>query len=333
MSPVARRVNPPAPPAGGSVNFGGDGFFTGGLGLPEGNYAVSFTTQMFQATKADGTPSRLPAFLSVMGTFYPIDPQTGALIGEPIEHPMNCGGQAHESFLPSADGKGFDAVPNGKAQGMWNLSAFGIFFDSLKNAGLPPGLVGASFDVLDGVWVHTQNIPEPEEKKAFSKRARAKTGAASMMGGQEDEDRVRLVTVVTEILDGGKPWEGSGGIPDADAPIVAKTAPKPAARPAARGAVAGPRGVARPAPTPVEAPDADVADAALSAVAAVLGAKPNGITTLQLKTEAFQACKKESGDDVAQVVMSEFLQSNDNLGEILGQLGYAIQGLMVKPAA
>lgn len=329
---VARRVNTPPPaPAGGSVNFGGDGFFTGGLGLPEGNYAVTFGTQMFQATKADGTASRVPPFLAVMGTFYPIDPQSGALIGEPIEHPMGCGSAAHESFVPSADGKGFDAVPNGKAQGMWNLSAFGIFFDSLKNAGLPPGLITSSFEPLDGIWIHTQNIPEPEEKRAFSKRARAKTGAAAMSGQEDDTDRVRLVTVVTEILEGGKPWEGSGGIPDAEAApkAPARVAARPGPRPVAQTA----RPAARPAPAPAPAPEEDTATAALNACAEVLGAKPNGLTKVALKTEAFAATKKTYGDDVAQAVMSDFLQSDETLNMILGELGFSIQGLMVKPTA
>jgi hypothetical protein len=330
--PVARRIAPqapPPPPAGGSVSFGSEGFFSGGLGLPEGNYAVSFATQMFQPTKADGTPSRTPAFLAVMGTFYPIDAE-GNPTGEPTEHPLSCGSQAAESFVPSADGKGFDAVPNGKAQGMWNLSAFGLFLDSMKNAGLPPGLITNSFDVLDGIWIHTQNIPEPEEKREFSKRARAKTGAAAMQGGQEDDSRTRTVTVVTEILEGGKPWEGTGGIPDAEAAPAApkaapKAGPKAVARPVARAAA--------PAPQATATSDEDVANAALNACSEVLGAKPNGLTKVALKTEAFGAAKKTYGDDVAQSVMSDYLQSDDTLKDILAELGYVIQGLMVKPQA
>jgi len=337
--PVARRVAaappPPPPQSGGSVTFGGEGFFSGGLGLPEGNYAVTFSTQMFQPTKADGTASRTPAFLAVMGTFYPIDAQ-GNSLGEPTDHPLSCGSQASESFVPSADGKGFDAIPNGKAQGMWNLSAFGIFYDSLKNAGLPPGLVTNDFSVLDGVWVHTQNIPEPEEKREFSKRARAKTGAAAMQGGQEDDSRTRTVTVVTEILEGGKPWEGTGGIPDVDAPAPpVQTAPKPgpravAGRPAARAVVAP------PPPPPAAAGEGiedDVAQAALNACSEVLSTKPNGLTKVALKTAAFTAAKKTYGDDVAQAVMSDWLQSDETLNGVLDELGYTISGLMVKVKA
>lgn len=324
-----RRITPAAPTSGGSVNFGSDGFFTGGgLGLPEGYYAVTWNVEMYQPTKQDGTPSKTPAFLSVTGTFYPLDPATGALIGEPTEHPFGCGSGAHESFLPSEDGKGFVGVPNGKSSGIWNLSNFAILFDSLKNAGLPPGLVSSSFEPIDGIWVHTKNIPEPEEKKAFAQRARAKTGAAGMMAGAQEEDRgPRTVVVVDEILENGRPWDGTGGIPEE----------QPAAASAKKGAVAPKKAVApvgrkaTPAPAPAEADEETVSNAAIEAISEVLSAKPNGLSTAALKVEAFSAAKKSSGDDVAQAVMETYLQDNATLGAVLEQVGYKIAGLMVKP--
>ena len=327
---VARRVTPPAPPSGGSVNFGGDGFFTGGgLGLPEGDYAVTFHTQMYQPTKQDGTPSKTPAFLAVVGTFYPID-RSGTRIGEPEEHPFGCGSKAHESFLPSPNGKGFVAVPGGKGNGMWSLSNFGIFFDSLKNAGLPPGLVTSSFEPMDGIWVHTRNIPEPEEKRAATLKARSKskTGMAGMMSNnqQADDDRgPGICVVVDEILEGGRPWDGSGGIPDEQA-----AAPKTPPAPKGRGAATKPP--ATPPPAADATDEETVGNAALDAVSTVLGAKPGGLTKLALKTEAFTACKKAAGDDVAQAVMEGYLQDDATLAAVLEQLGYKLAGLMVKPA-
>lgn len=322
---LARRVTAPAAPAGGSVNFGGDGFFTGALGLPEGNYAVTFAYQMFTPTKQDGTPTRTPPFLAVMGTFYPIDPATGASLGEPTEHPLNCGMKAHESFLPSEDGMGLVAVPNGKSVGMWNYSSWGMFFDSLKNAGLPPGLVTSSLEPLQGVWLHTMSIPEPEEKKRAAKKARATTGAAAMMGGAQEEDRDRQMTVVSEILEGGKPWEGTGGIP-AEAPAPA---PKVAPKAAPRGRTATPATPAAVDPSDEEA----IGNATLEALSAVLGANPAGMMKVALKTQAFAAAKKAVGDEMAQAVMNTYLQADDTLGAALEELGYVIAGLKVTPKA
>lgn len=331
MSPIARRLAPAPVVESGNVNFGSDGFFSGGLGLPEGDYAVEFNVGMFQAMKADGTLSKTPAFLAVVPTFYPIN-KDGQLIGEPTEHPLGCGSSAHESFVPSSDGKGFQAVPNGKSQGMWNLSNFGIFYDSLKNAGLPPGLVSNSFGVLDGIWIHVQNVAEPEEKRAASKRAKAKTGAAAMMGGPEEQDRDRTVLIVSEILEGGRPWDGGGGIP-----VAEDAAPAPV-----KGARVAPRVVAAaPAPrlgrttAPAAAPAADdsaIADAALAACSAVLGRTPTP-TKVQLKTDTFQEVKKTYGDEMAQLVMDQYLQTDEMLGAVLAELQYAIKGLRVGPLA
>lgn len=323
---VARRVSPPPAQSGGSVAFGSDGFFTGALGLPEGNYAISFNTALYQPTKQDGTPSKTPAFLAVIGTFYPID-ANGNSLGEPTEHPLGCGTNAHESFLPSADGKGFDAVPNGKSAGIWNLSNFGIFFESLKSAGMPRDLVTSSFDVIDGIWCHVQNIPEPEEKKAAAKRARSKTGMAGIMGGgDQEQERDRTVLVVSEILENGRPWEGSGGIPEVGAPAAKAPAKKAAPAPAGR----------RPAAqTPVAAPALDeetVGNAALEAIAGVLGNAPSGMAKAKLKVDTFAAVKKSSGDDVAQLVMETYLSDDATLAAVLEQVGYKVQGLFVKPA-
>lgn len=336
---VARRVaTPPAPPqAGGSVNFGDDSFYTGSMALPEGNYALTFHTQMYQATKADGTPSRLPPSLATMVTAYPIDPSSGALIGEPSEHPFTWGSDAHESFAPSADGKGIDAVPNGRKAGVWKLSNWGILLDSIKQAGLPPGLLTNDFGVLDGIWVHTRNIPEPEEKTAAAKKARAKTGAAAMMGGQEEDRGPRTVTIVQEILENGKPWDGTGGIPAdeaAPAPAPARAAARPAARPAAAPRAAAPaaRPAARataPAPAATELSDEDVQGATVDGVSKVLAANPN-LTKLSLKNKAFEQITADYGDEVAQAAMTGYLQSDEMLSAVLGELGYAIVGLSVK---
>lgn len=335
---IARRVSPPPPAQGGSVSFGEDSFYTGGLGLPEGNYAVTFAFQMFQPTKADGKPSSVPPFLAVMGTFYPIDPKTGALTGEPQEHPMGMGSNAHESFVPSADGKGLDAVPNGKGSGVWKLSNWGIFFESLKQVGLPPGLVTNDISPLDGIWVHTQNIPEPEEKKAAGKKARAKTGAAGMMGGPAaaEQERDRTCVVVTEILENGQPWAGGGGIPDAEQAAPVKAAPKTTARPAAPARAAapvarGPRPVAAPAPAAESGiTDEDIQTAVADTLSQVLQKNPAGMKTVALKTQAFQAIKTTYGEEAAQLA-GDYINQNEMLNAALSELGFGISGFDVKP--
>ena len=321
MAPVRRPAAAQKPPAGGSVNFGDDSFYFGGLGLPEGDYAMTFHTQMFQPTKRDGTPSGQP-FLAVMATAYPLNG------GDPHEMPLSCGRKSHESFVPSADGKGFDAVPGGSSVGMNDSTNWAIFRKSLVNCGLPAGLLSNDLSVIDGIWVHTQNVPEPEERKQL----RSATGEAALQAAA-DNSRPKLIPTVSEILEGGKPWEGGGGIPAEGQTVAppARTVARPVAtaRPAA---VAARRPVAVAPQAPVEeaegASDEDIAVAALNGCTEHLSKPANakGCTRLALRTGCFSAISKSQGEDMASAVLETYFNSDDALNVILGQLGYKVAG-------
>jgi hypothetical protein len=93
----------------------------------------------------------------------------------------------------------------------------------MYDCGLPEGIFTNDLSVLDGIHVHTQNILEPEDRKGFG----------SQTGEVAEERRSGLVPVVTEIKEDGKPWEGTGGIPEAAAtPAPVKAGPKAVVKPA-----------------------------------------------------------------------------------------------------
>jgi hypothetical protein len=308
-----------APPAVEGVNFGDDSMYSGGLGLPEGDYALEFFTQMFQPTKRDGSATG-DSFLAVMLNAYPL---AG---GDPIEHAINMGRNAKESFVPTPDGKGIAAIP-GTAGTFSDQSNWGIFRKSMIDCGLPKGVLTNSFTTIDGIHVHIQNIPEPEGRKEMRERNRGKTGEAA--GDQKADDRVRFISVVTEIKEDGKPWEGTGGLPDgteAPASPAPKVAPKAAAKP-------GPRAVAPVATEPAAADEADIEQAALAGITAVLSvpANANGIVKLKLRTGTFTAVKTAAGDDMAQAVQDTYMNDDKALKGLLGQLGYALNGQQVVP--
>jgi hypothetical protein len=267
---------------------------------------------MFQPTKQDGSNAG-DAFLAVMLNCYPL---AG---GEPLEHAVSMGQKAKNAFVPSADGKGLAPVPGGTG-GLSDQSNWGIFLKSMYDCGLPQGTFTNSLTTLDGVHVHVQNIPEPEGRKEM--RARNKTGEA---GGELKEDRARFISVVTEIKDDGKPWEGTGGLPDA-------AAPKPKVGP--KGIV---KGAAKAAPAPVAdaGGDDDIEQAALAGITSVLEqpANANGMVKLKLRTGTFTAIKAAAGDDMAQAVQETYFSDDKTLNGLLGQLGYVLKGLQVVPQA
>lgn len=329
MPPVRRAAAPPPPPqTGGSVNFGDDAFYSGGLGLPEGDYALGFHTQMFQPTKQNGQPTG-QAFLCVMMTCYPID-ANGNLIGEISEHPLGVGQKAHNSFVPSADGKGFDAVPGGPATGMNDMTNWSIFRKSMRDCGLPEGLLQNDLTVLDGIWVHTRNVPEPEGRQQL----RSQTGEAALRaaaGGQQPDNRPKLVPIVTEIKANGKPWEGTGGIPGEQP--AAQAAPAAARRPVAAA-------TRRVAPAPVAPPPAtagngaaeiteeDLRNAAMEGLTDFLvkPANANGVTKVALRGGSFTELQKKFGDDMANAVIETFFADDAALNSVLGELGYKTFG-------
>lgn len=312
--PPVRRTAAPTPPAVETVNFGSLSFYSGGFSLPKGRYAMEHTVMMFQPTKQDGSPVGKPR-LGVMLTAHPLE---GG--GEPVEQFISMGSKADLSFAPDpATGKGVVPIPGGPASTLPRNTNWNLYLKSMYDCGLEEGVFTNDLAVLDGIWVQTDQVPEPEERKGYAKAA---TGEA-----EEERKGSGLIPVVSEILEGGKPWAGGGGFPEA---VAAAPAKAPIGRIASK--VATPK-VAAPAPAAAaEATDDDVASAALSGITTVLEAEPNGTSKLKLRTGTFKAVTASSGAEAAQAVLDTYFGSDEALNSVLGQLGYAVNGGNVKPA-
>lgn len=307
MAPV-RRAAPTAKPTGGT-GFGALGFYFGGSILPEGDYAMEFNVIMHQGTKQDGSPAG-PARLGVMITAHPLSG------GDPSDQFLSMGTKASESFAPDPEtGKSLVAVAGGPGLNPNNKTNWFYFLKSLYDCGLPEGIFENDLTTIDGIHVHTQNIPEPEDRKSFG----ARTGEA----GAEERRGGGLMPVVSEIKEDGKPWEGTGGLPSA------KPAGKKAAPVAARAPV---RAAAKAAPV-AAVENEDVEASALNAVAAVLEKSPNGCTKVALRTGTFKSLNDTAGDEMAQAVLDTYFGSDDTLNALVNQLEYSVQGVMVKPMA
>lgn len=339
--PVRRAAAAAAPPAAVGVNFFDDEFYAGGgFNLPEGNYALLFDVRNHAYTKKNGTLG-IPN-LGVFVTAYPLIEGADNTIdfGDPLEQFYSMGGKAKLSFAPNPDtGKGIVAIPGAPSTTLPRLTNWDTLRKSLLDSGLPKGLISNDFTPLDGIWVHIQTVKAPEERKTFG----VKTGEA------EDEVRNDTISVVSEILADGRPWEGTGGLPEdaapaAPAPVAApvrRTGPARAAAPAApapRAAAprtaAAPRGrvAAPPADADVEQTDAEaVLDAALNAASAVLTRAENakGMKKILLRTEAFKAVGDDP--DMQQAVMESHF-TDETLPELLATLNYKIAGVQVVPA-
>ncbi len=324
----------PAPPAVEGPNFGERSFYSSGFLLPKGQYALYFAAIMFQPERGQ-TPPRL----GIEVTAYDLtNPAT--------EHKQfySMGQNADKSFMPNPDtgGKTLLPVPGGPASGMAGMTNWSVFLDSLYNAGLPEGVFTNNLTAIDGVWVNIDHEPEPSERKNF----KSKTAEG---GAQQQQSNVqRNIAVVTDILDGGKPWEGTGGIPAAPAapaPAAARPAAvaRPAAAPAARPAAVAPTPIRRapaPAPAPVVAAAADTAGeeaeiktAAIAVMSDLLGSTPQGMSKLLFKNNTFKGVQAAYGDDMAQAVLDSFFVSDDALTGVVGELGYGLKGPMVAPLA
>jgi hypothetical protein len=320
----------PAPVAPSGVSFGSLGFYSGGFQLPEGDWALEFNAQMFQPMKQTGQPAG-PARLGVMVTAHPManGDFTG---GEAHEQFYSMGSKAHESFQPNPEtGKGLVPVPGGPAQGMNNSTNWFFLLKSLYDCGMPEKVFDNDLSVLDGIWVHTQNVPEPEDRKGFG----AKTGEAATT---EPDRKPGLIAIVTEIKENGKPWESTGGLPEA-APVAAAPAAlrpqvaKPGPKPVAARPVARPAPVAAPVAAAAEAGDEDVMTAAVNGVSAVLEKNPQGVSKLLMRTGTFKAVGDAVGAEMAQAVIDTFFGNDEALNSVLNQVGYGIAGAQVKVLA
>jgi len=302
---------------GSGFNFGDLGAYSSGSGIPEGDYVwTDLTIEMFQPTKLDGTKVG-PAKLACKITMLPLGG------GEAREQHYSLGTNAHQSWQPNPEtGKSIVAVPGGPGTPPNASTNWAVLIKSLFDSGLPQGILNDDLSVLEGIHVHMANVPEPEDRKGFA----SKTGEAGETQGP------KTVAVVTEIKDDGKPWEGTGGVPEAaaaPAPTQRGTgktaAPVAATRPAALRTV--------PAPAPA-APADDVETTAISGISSVLEDPKHskGVGKLILRTSTFKSVSTSHGQEMAQKVINEYFNSDDNLNGILNLLGYKISGAQVVPA-
>lgn len=325
MTPVRRG----APPTATGINFiDDDNLYVGGGAIPEGDYALEFTVQMhsgFSKTRVG------QARLGVMVNAYSLTEGDQT----PKQFFLGFGKNVDKSFVPTADGKGIEPIPGGPSTTMNDQTNWNLFRQSMFDCGLPKGVASGSLTPLDGIWVHLTNVPEPESRKDMRKNT-PKTGEVE----EEEIKSSGTVPVVSEIKDDGKPWEGTGGFEFQAAP-----APAPAARPAARPGVrpaaapparpaavhpAGPRAVAPPAAVGGEE---DVQTAAINAVSRILEKRPQGATKLLIRTETFKIVGETNGPEMAQTVLDSYFGDDATLNGLLGQLGFVIAGIQVKPQA
>jgi hypothetical protein len=296
------------------VNFGDMAFYTAGGGLPEGDYALSFTVQMFQAQDAQGV-KKGPARLAVRVEATPLSGDS-----EPREQFYSMGSKAHESFQPNPEtGKSLIAVPGGPATTVNNSTNWAILLKSLYDSGLPQGIFTNDLSVLDGIHVHIINVPEPAERAGFQ----SKTGEFA----EGAERKPGTVAIVSEIKDDGKPWEGTGGIPETKAATKANGKPAPKAQAPARSVA--PASTGKASVQAGQDAGGEVEAAAVNGVSKVLGAQPNGCKKLLLRTSTFKEVNSTGGQEMAQAVIEQYFSSDDKLNGLLGQLGYKVKGIDV----
>lgn len=325
---LQRRTAAAPVPQTPSVDFGDLDFYSGGgFTLPPGRYALEFDVRLHAYTKGDGT--RGVENLGVMVTALPMN-EANEQAGDPMDQFYSMGSKAKLSFAPNPDtGKGVVPIPGGPAQSLARSTNWNVLLKSLYDAGLPKGIFTNDLSTIDGVWVVTQNIPEPEERKTFG----AKTGEAEQERGNQ------MISVVSEIIEEGKPWEGGGGAPaEATTPASKPNgkAGKPTSAPA-KAAAAPTKVAAKKAPVPEPAEEVgedDILQAALLGTAAVLEVLPEGgtVSKLALRTGTFKAVTTASSDDMAQAVLETFFGDDKTLNGLIGQHGYKVQGLQIKPA-
>lgn len=310
MAPLARRTTAPAAEEG---NFGSQAFYSGGFDIPEGKHALEFNVIYEKDYKTGQVKAN--ARLGMEITAHPLSG------GEPVAKFLSMGTKAHLSWAPNSNtGKGIVKLPDGANAPLSNKSNWSLFLDSLYNTGLPENVFTNDVSVLDGMHAQIANVPEPEERKGFG------SGAAT---GEVVEDRKPgKLPIVTEILDGGKPWEGTGGFPEAGKPAV--KAPAKLTAPA-RQTLKAP---IQPPPNAEPAGDVDGKEAAETAIATVLSEKANvnGMKKIMLRTACFKVLSENFEPDVVQAAAS-LMSNDDDLNGLLGGAGYALVGNDVKRSA
>lgn len=320
----AAPVAAPAAIVASGPNFLDLSFYSGGFLLPKGRWCMFFDVVMHTPMNNQGIAVGKPR-LGVMTACYNLD----KLGEEPVEQFFSMGSKADQSFAPNETGKGLTPIPGAPSSTAPRNTNWQLFLKSLYDCGLPQGLVSNDITPLDGIWLVTDQVPEPEERKQYA--AQAATGEAAA-DPKEERKGNGLTVIAVEIIDGGKPWEGGGGVPATAAPVAAA---RPAAAPA--------RPVAAPPtrPAPVAAAAAPVAEATstddmeaavINGISSVLEAEPNGTTKLKARTGTFKYLNANGQAGIATQALNTYFGNDETLNTVLGALGYVISGANIVPA-
>ena len=277
---------------------------------------------MYQYKKLDGSPVGEPGLCTVV-TFHPFDG------GAPIEQPYGMGRKSHLSYMPDPDtGKSLVEVPGGPGSPLPQLTNWHVFVTEMANCDpIVPSLAANDLSVLDGMWAHIANKPEPVERQGFG-------GSLTSDAGEEQRKGPKMIPVVTEIKDDGKPWEGGGGFPEVTEKPKAKKPPiktAPGKAPAKPAPMAAKKPNSQPTQATADAEEA-VLTAAQNGLAAALEKNPNGCPKVLLRTAVFTSVKGSEGEDMAKAVADTFFSSDDALKGLLSQVGYDLKGPKVVPA-
>ncbi len=309
------------PAAVEGVNFGDleSGLYShgGNFDLAEGDYVFeNLELMLFTGFNTEKpTDPRLGVMITIKNLEDPDSPVL-TTAGEPHEGRMfySMGSKASLAFAPDETGKGLRAVPGGNGK-IPDSTNWVMLVKSLADAGLPKGILTNDISVLEGTHVHMMNVPEPAERKGF----KAKTGDAQT----EERNFTRNVAIVSEIKDDGKPWEGTGGVPDS--------------KPKGKGPVKVPaKTAAKPAPKEEAEEEAELTDDTVRAIA--LGGLAEclesvgkvGAPKSSLKLNAAKKIKASAGEEAMSAAAGLF-ETDKGLQSLLDELGFTISGAMVKP--
>lgn len=308
---VGAAVARAAATAGKFVKVGRLDTYVSGGGLPEGDYCLMFKFKLHQPMDRKTNQARGEKRLGVMITAYDLN----NIAAEPKEEFYSMGSKAHLSYCPDPEtGMKIMAIPGAPAASFYQDTKWQMFLEELYNSTLPDGVFEDDLTAINGIHVHLHPIPEPASWSEIRKGAQVSEAA---MAGQQVNSKPQMVAVPTMILDGGKPWEGTGGIPK-----EAKTAHGANGKAVAAAAASAPKpedGAGGDDPS-----DDELLDLGSQAVTAILATPGNadGMPKAKLKTDCFEWATREYEPDVVTAMMDLLFGNADNLSAVLGELGY-----------
>ena len=307
---------PAAPPPVEEISFLKPGFYTAGGGLPEGDYIIKDASIVMHSGFGEKKgPDRLGAMITLVG----FDRKTLVADTDERKQFYSFGSKAHLSFAPNPNtGKGLVRVPGGPESHSFNDSTnWNMLRKSIFDCDpAVEGLADNDLSIFDGMWAHFTNVPEPAERAGFGN---------AMTGENAGERKAGTVAIITEVIEGGKPWEGGGGVPEGG-----KTpTPAPAAKAPTKAAAK-----AAPSPGPVAEPaDDDLMAAALNGVSSVFEQEKyaGGILKILLRTMTFANVKSTVNEATAQAVIASFFNTDANLDTLISNVGYKVDGSKIVP--